>query len=70
MMLDKRQKIEEIDRKIEILEKESISLKESTESKVQPLMSHLDSVRADIKKYGFKNDIPSMTIKDYNTILC
>lgn len=60
MMLDKRQKIEEIDRKIEILEKESISLKESTESKVQPLMGQLDSIRADIKKYGFKNDIASI----------
>ena len=60
MMLEKKQKIKEIDNEIEILEKESISLKESTESKVQPWMGQLDSVRADIKKYGFKNDIPSI----------
>lgn len=59
-MSEKKQKIEEIDREIEILEKESDSLKEITESKVQPLMSQLDSVREDIKKYGFKNDILSI----------
>ena len=60
MMFEKKQKIEEIDRKIEILEKESISLKESTETNVQPLMIQLDSVRNDIRKYGFKNDIASI----------
>lgn len=59
-MLEKKQKIKEIDNEIEILEKESVSLKESTESKVQPLMGQLDSIRADIKKYGFKNDIASI----------
>lgn len=59
-MFEKKQKIEEIDRKIEILEKESISLKESTETNVQPLMIQLDSVRNDIRKYGFKNDIASI----------
>ena len=42
------------------MEKESISLKESTETNVQPLMIQLDSVRNDIRKYGFKNDIASI----------
>ena len=60
MMFEKKQKIEEIDRKIEILEKESISLKESSETNVQPLMIQLDSVRNDIRKYGFKYDIASI----------
>ena len=59
-MLDKSQKIKEIDREIEILEKESFSVKESTEKKVQPLMIQLDSVREDIRKYGFKNDLSSL----------